>query len=106
MAQWTDEETLKLIEIWSEDKIQEELDGCKKNKHILSHIYDKIAARMTKAGFDRTFDQCRVKVKKLRGEYRKVKDGNNKKEKTGKSGSTLKLLMIYWVQDHLQSQKY
>ena len=58
---------------------------------------------MTKAGFDRTFDQCRVKVKKLRGEYRKVKDGNNK---TGKSGSTLKWLMIYWVQDHLQSQKY
>ena len=41
MAQWTDEETLKLIEIWSEDKIQEELDGCKKNKHI----YDKIAVR-------------------------------------------------------------
>ena len=71
MAQWTDEETLKL---WSEDKIQEELDGCKKNKHI----YDKIAASMTKAGFDRTFDQCRLKVKKLRGEYRKVKDGNNK----------------------------
>ena len=33
---------------------------------------------MTKAGFYRTFDQCRVKVKKLRGEYRKVKDGNNK----------------------------
>ena len=31
MAQWTDEETLKLIEIWSEVKIQEELDGCKKN---------------------------------------------------------------------------
>ena len=74
MAQWTDEETLKLIEIWSEDKIQEELDGCKKNKHI----YDKIAARMTKAGFERTFDQCRIKVKKLRAEYRKVKDGNNK----------------------------
>ena len=37
-----------------------------------------IAARMTKAGFDRTFDQCRLKVKILRGEYRKVKDGNNK----------------------------
>ena len=44
MAQWTDEETLKLIEIWSEDKIQEELDGCKK--------INKIAVRMTKAGFD------------------------------------------------------
>ena len=67
MAQWTDEETLKSIEIWSEDKIQEDLDGCKKNKHI----YDKKAARMTKAGFDGTFDQCRVKVKKLRGEYRR-----------------------------------
>ena len=56
MAQWTDEETLKSIEIWNEDKIQEDLDGCKKNKHI----YYKIAARMTKAGFDGTFDQCIV----------------------------------------------
>ena len=32
--------------------------------------------------------------------------GITEQEKTGKSGSTLKLLMIYWVQDHLQSQKY
>ena len=39
------EVTLKLIKIWSEDKIQEELDGCKKNKQIC----DKIAVRMTKA---------------------------------------------------------
>ena len=31
MAQWSDAETAKLIDIWSEDKIQEELEGCKKN---------------------------------------------------------------------------
>ena len=30
MAQWSDAETAKLVEIWSEDKIQEELEGCKK----------------------------------------------------------------------------
>ena len=74
MAQWTDEETLKLIEIWSEDKIQEELDGCKKN----IHIYDKVAARMKTAEFTRSTEQCRVIVKKLRGEFRKVRDGNDK----------------------------
>jgi len=29
MASWTDEETLKLLELWGEDSIQAELEGCK-----------------------------------------------------------------------------
>ena len=72
MAQWSDAETAKLVEIWSEDKIQEELEGCKKNKHI----YEKIANRMKIEGFDRSTEQCRLKVKRLRGEYTKIRDSN------------------------------
>ena len=58
----------------SEDKIQEELEGCKKIKHI----FDKISSRMRSAGFDRSTEQCRLKVKKLRAEYKKIRDGNKK----------------------------
>ena len=74
MAQWSDAETAKLIDIWNEDKIQEELEGCKKNKHI----FDKISSRMRSACFDRSTEQCRLKVKKLRVEYKKIRDGNKK----------------------------
>ena len=35
---WSEEETLKLIEIWGEDSVQAELEGCKRNKQV----YEKI----------------------------------------------------------------
>ncbi len=84
-SNWSDEETLKLIEIWSEDGIQAQLEGCKRNKVI----YDKIARQMTVAGFERTAEQCRDKVKKLKGEYRKIKD---KHGKTGEGRKRWKFL--------------
>ena len=76
MAQWSDIETSNLIEVWSEDHIQEELEGCKKNKHnnyILIIIFEKISERMKNAGFERSIEQCRVKIKKLKGEYKNNK---------------------------------
>lgn len=33
-AAWREEETVKLIELWGEDDIQEKLEGCTRNKHI------------------------------------------------------------------------
>ena len=34
MATWSDPETFKLIEIWGEDAIQAQLEGCRKNKEV------------------------------------------------------------------------
>lgn len=81
MATWTDEETYKLIELWGEDKIQAELEGCKRN----AHIFEKITREMAGASFDRsgTWD----KINKLRAEYRKIKD---KHGKTGTGRSSWK----------------
>ena len=31
---------------------------------------------MKSAGFERSIEQCRVKIKKLKGEYKKIKDNN------------------------------
>ena len=70
---WSEEETLKLIEIWGEDSVQAELEGCKRNKQV----YEKIVRGMRAAGYNRTFVQCREKIKKIRTEYKRVKDHND-----------------------------
>ena len=73
-TQWSDEETLKLIDIWSEDSIQAMLEGARQNKDV----FLKISREMEMAGFKKTADQCSSKIKKLRFEYRKIKDKNGK----------------------------
>ena len=40
-------------------------------------MFEKISKLMHKAGYDRTGTQCREKIKKLKVDYRKVKDKNN-----------------------------
>ena len=34
----------------------------------------RIATKLQEAGYERTFEQCREKIKKLKKEYRKIKD--------------------------------
>ena len=75
-ANWTCEENLKLVSLWSEDVIQEQLEGCRRNRSV----YSSLADDLYKAGFSRTLEQCRDKIKKLKGEYKKV---HNKRETTG-----------------------
>ena len=88
---WTDAETFKLIELWGDQSIQEQLEGCKKNRQV----FEKINEQMCEAGYERTLSQCRDKIKKLRGDYRKIKDairetGNENKRKKSKYFETNK----------------
>lgn len=69
VTNWTDEETYKLIEIWSRDANQAELDSCRRNRDI----YSNIAREMEVIGYSKTAEQCSRKMKKLRFEYRKGK---------------------------------
>ena len=73
MAAWSDEETLKLIEIWGEDAIQRLFEASRRNKEI----YAKISREMEVAGFTRSPDQIASKLKKLKHEYRRIKDDHN-----------------------------
>ena len=82
---WKDEEVWKLVEIWGDDTIQAALEGCKRNKQV----YERVSSRMRDAGFERTAEQCRDKAKKLKSEYRKVKD---KHEKSGSGRKAWKFL--------------
>ena len=72
---WSDSETFKVIhvELWSEEGIQEELEGSKRNKHV----YARLSSELEKPGKVNSGELCRGKVKKLRQEYKKIKDGHN-----------------------------
>ena len=71
---WSSAEILHLIEIWSDDSIQGQLDGLVRNKKV----FVRIAAEMECSGYCRNFQQCRNKIKSLKAEYKKVKDNNNR----------------------------
>ena len=82
-ALWCDEEVRALIHVWGEDKIQQELDGASRNKPI----FVAIAKKMNEKGYNRDWQQCKAKIKNLKGEYRAVKDHNNG---TGRGRKTCK----------------
>ena len=58
MAYWCDKETFKLIELWGEDKIQAQLEGCKRNKEVFAGI----SRKMEEAGYQKSATQCRDKT--------------------------------------------
>ena len=73
---WTKEEIFTLIDIWGLEDVQAQLEDCKRNQVV----YEKLAKILQEAGYNQTYQQCRDKIKKLKSEYRKIKD---KKKKTG-----------------------
>ncbi|XP_029901373.1 uncharacterized protein LOC115354954 isoform X2 [Myripristis murdjan] len=71
---WTDLETLALINIWGEDKIQEELRGM----HRTGHIFSIISKQMAAQGFFRTAEQCQTRLKRLKTNFRQCYENNMK----------------------------
>lgn len=69
---WSDVETKTLLRIWGEQDIQTALDGSFRN----SFIYRDVARRLAAKGFDRTPEQCRVRVKSLKRQFLLAKEGN------------------------------
>ena len=67
---WSKAETLLLISIWGQERIQKKLQECKKNQSV----YQEVADEMKDGGYDRTYQQCRDKIKKLKVEYKKERD--------------------------------
>ncbi|KAL2102750.1 hypothetical protein ACEWY4_001918 [Coilia grayii] len=62
---WSDRETQALLGIWGEDRIQYNLRGCLKNRHIFKHISKRLMAQ----GFMRTAEQCQTRVKRLKARF-------------------------------------
>ena len=53
--------------IWAAADVQKQLDGVVRNKVI----YEKIAASL-EAGYERTWQQCKTKMKNMTQKYKKV----------------------------------
>ena len=80
---WTDDQTRQLIHLWSQKKIQGQLEDSHRNKHV----FRKLAEAMTELGYERTWIQCREKIRNLRKDYKKVTDHNRT---SGKGRKTCK----------------
>uniref|UniRef100_G1KIB3 PurE domain-containing protein n=1 Tax=Anolis carolinensis TaxID=28377 RepID=G1KIB3_ANOCA len=70
---WCDNEVRALINIWSDEEIQQMLEGATRNKEI----FEEIARRLMKVGIDRDWKQCRTKYKNLKYEYRALQKEND-----------------------------
>ena len=65
---WGHEESLFLIELWSDETIQRDLElAPKSNRHLFDKIRKEIQKRVP--GFDRTPEECRGRIKRLKRKY-------------------------------------
>nr|XP_043878147.1 uncharacterized protein zgc:113263 isoform X2 [Solea senegalensis] len=71
---WSDLETLTLINMWGEDKMQQDLRGMHRTGHIFSIISNKMATQ----GFSRTPEQCQTRLKRLKSNFRQCYQNNLK----------------------------
>ncbi|XP_048350299.1 ATP-dependent (S)-NAD(P)H-hydrate dehydratase isoform X1 [Sphaerodactylus townsendi] len=68
---WSELETRALLEIWGEADVQSALDGNFRN----SHVYRDVACRLAGLGFERTPEQCRIRIKGLKRQYYQAREG-------------------------------
>lgn len=67
-GEWSTAATRALISVWGAADVQAQLDGVLRNRSI----YQNISRELLELGYDRTWEQCRTKVKNLVKRYRKV----------------------------------
>ncbi|KAJ7344651.1 hypothetical protein JRQ81_000601 [Phrynocephalus forsythii] len=79
-SNWSDPEVVELLHLWADESVQAELESCLRNQHV----FNRIAEVLREKGIHRTGDQCREKIKKMKLEYRRIKD-NNKAPRGGRT---------------------
>ena len=71
---WSFAENLNL---WGDISVQRQLDSARRNRPIFQRLQQDLAA----LGFNRTWQQCRVKIKNLTATYRKLRDSNRRSDR-------------------------
>ncbi|XP_055751529.1 uncharacterized protein LOC129831928 [Salvelinus fontinalis] len=77
-CQWTPEEVVALLTRWADESVQEQLLSAVRNERV----FIKLSSELDALGFIKTSTQCRWKIKKLKQEYKKIKDDKNKNAST------------------------
>ncbi|XP_034086212.1 uncharacterized protein LOC117555435 [Gymnodraco acuticeps] len=88
---WSDEDVSALLSIYSEDATQRLLLKAVSN----TKMYDRCSLKLRDLGIFHNANSCRDKIKKLRQDYKKIKDHNNK------SGNDRRTSKLYDVLDAL-----
>ncbi|XP_018105330.1 ATP-dependent (S)-NAD(P)H-hydrate dehydratase 1 isoform X1 [Xenopus laevis] len=88
---WSDVETRALLDIWGEADVQSALDGNFRN----SHVYRDVAGRLGEMGFERTPEQCRIRIKGLKRQYYQAREGLRK------NGQARKICRYYDEMDRI-----
>lgn len=55
---WSVEETRVLLNLWGDERVQRDLDGATRNRTI----FERIQREHTRMGYQRMWQQCRVKL--------------------------------------------
>ncbi|XP_064169946.1 1-aminocyclopropane-1-carboxylate synthase-like protein 1 isoform X2 [Anguilla rostrata] len=93
-SDWSDPEVAELLHLWADDSVQIELESCLRNQHV----FNRIAEVLREKGILRTGDECREKIKKMKLDYRRIKDN----QKTVRGGRTWK---FYEVMDRVLNNR-
>ncbi|XP_009100709.1 1-aminocyclopropane-1-carboxylate synthase-like protein 1 isoform X1 [Serinus canaria] len=93
-SNWSDPEVVELLQLWADESVQIELESCLRNQHV----FNRIAEVLREKGIHRTGDQCREKIKKMKLEYRRIKDNS----KAPRGGRTWK---FYEVMDRVLTSR-
>lgn len=79
---WTDDEVQALLGVFAEEGIQQQLAAATRN----DKVYAKISARLGELNIHRSSKQVREKLKKLKQDYRRIKNHNNRNGSDRRSG--------------------
>jgi hypothetical protein len=71
---WANGEIDALIDVWRAEDIEGQLAGLHRNLPVYARVAELLAIK----GYDRSHEQCRIKMKHLRGEYMKDKNINGR----------------------------
>lgn len=81
LVHWSHEETQALIGVWSEERIQRDLEESFRNETV----YREMSGRLAALGISRSAKQCRAKIKKLKQEYRNTRRHGERSEAVTKT---------------------
>ena len=66
---WSFAETTALLNLWGDISVQRQLNSASRNRPIFQRLQQDLAV----LGFNRTWQQCRVKIKKTHCHLQKAK---------------------------------
>ena len=77
---WSGEEVNAIVSIWSDEAIQRALRSSDSEYRGAAKVYHEIFVRLRKLGYKGTVQQCRDKLKKLKGQYKEIKSNGSDRQ--------------------------